>query len=74
MSNTSNGSSILVLSNSLPRSVWNTWTSVSGKSRVTNAASTRLASRARPAEWPAMPLFARSASRHTYAQPQPTRT
>lgn len=36
MSNTSSGSSILVLSNSLPRSVWNTWTSVSGKSRVAN--------------------------------------
>ena len=62
------------MSNSLPRSVWNIWTSVSGKSRVANAASTRPASRVRPAEWPAMPLFARSTSRHTYAQPPLTRT
>lgn len=43
--------------------------SVNGKSRATNAASTRPASRARPAEWPATPLSARPASRHTYAQP-----
>ena len=39
-----------------------------------NAASTRPASLVRPTEWPAMPLSARPASRHAYAQPPPTRT
>ena len=34
----------------------------------------RPASRGRPAEWPAIPLSARPASRHTYAQSPPTRT
>ena len=67
MSNTSSSPSILALSNPPPRSVWNTSTSVRGKSSVANAPNTRLASRARPAEWPVMPLFARSMSRHTYA-------
>ena len=41
---------------------------------MANAPNTRLASRARPAEWPAMPLFAGSMSRHTYAHSPPTRT
>ena len=62
------------VANSPHRSVRNTRTSASGKSRVANAPGTRPASRARPTEWPAMPLFARSASRHTYVQPPPTRT
>ena len=74
MSNTSSGPSILVSSNPPPRSVRNTSTSVRGKPSVANAPNTRLESRARPAEWPVMPLFARPASRHTYAHSPPTRT
>ena len=45
-SNTSSGSSISVSSNPPPRSAWNTWTSVSGKSSVANAPGTRPAYRA----------------------------
>ena len=74
MSNTSSSSSIFALSNSLPRSVRNTSTSVRGKSSVANAAMTKSAPRLIPAEWPAMLRFARSTSRHTYAQPPPTLT
>ena len=74
MSNTSSSSSIFALSNSLPRSVWNTSTSVRGKSSVANAAMTRSAVRPVSALWPAMLLFARSMSRHTYAHLPPTRT
>ena len=46
ISNTSSSSSIPVSSNLPPRSVWNTRTSVNGKSRAANAPSTRPASRA----------------------------
>ena len=45
MSNTSSSPSILASSNPPPRSVWNTSTSVRGKSSVANAAMTRSAVR-----------------------------
>ena len=38
---------------------------------MANAAMTKSAPRLIPAEWPAMLRFARSTSRHTYAQPPP---
>lgn len=41
---------------------------------MANAAMTKSAPRLIPAEWPAMLRFARSTSRHTYAQPPPTLT
>ena len=74
MSNTSSSPSILALPNPPPRSVRNTSTPVRGKSSVANAAMTRSAVRLVSALWPAMLLFARSMSRHTYAHLPPTRT
>lgn len=41
---------------------------------MANAAMTRPAVRPVSAPWPAMPLFARPMSRHTYAHSPPTRT
>ena len=57
MSNTSSSPSIFALSNPPPWSVWNTSTSVRGKSSVANAAMTRSAVRPVSAPWPAMLVF-----------------
>ena len=66
--------SISALSNSLPRSVWNTSMSEMGRESVANADLTGRASFPGPAERPTISLLQGSTSRRVQLHEAPTRT